>query len=329
MRQPPKLTMYVSSIDDAELDRWAAGRLGRAARAIETDTSLVRQLSDPFWLIGEDDWLPRGELLERLAIHCGQVKWPAFAYALRLKYGLNECLHSALRNWDDWISSGAADADALGFDELAPCLYAHRAGARALVDEVDGWRGAERALVADRWSALHDVRAEISRDLDCWRRAPPELSIQALHQLIEPLAKFGKTVFEAVVHASERKELHCALRQCTVDAEMGLAEFIHDALVLLDHLAGSDVAELLLDSMQERATLSGALEVNPAMHTHFCALALSALAPAKAGDAIVKPACEKYLEKTRRKRRRGDDSLRLAIAWWRCRRAQGVNISTN
>lgn len=320
--------MHAPSIDDAQLDLWASNRLGRAAAAVETDASLVHRLSDPFWLVGDDDWLPHAELLDRLAVHCSRVKWPAFAYALRLRHEQHECLPSALREWDDWSSCGGGDADALGFDELAPYLYAHRAGARALVDETDSWRGAERALVAGDLSILPTVRAEISCDLDYWRQAPHGQRVRAFGELIEPLVKRGKTVFDAVVDASEREDLHCALKQCVADADVGLAGFVHDALVLLDYLDDRDVAEMLLDSPQGRAILLGEPGVDPAMHANFCALALSALAPAKAGDAIVKPACEKYLEKSRRKRRRGDDSLRLAIAWWRCRRAQGVYITT-
>ncbi len=315
-------------LSDDDLDRWSLKHLMRWRQRFESRESPLRLLLEPCWLVGDSDWISREELLARLEIYCRTIRWPGFGQLMRLRMGDSRNLADALMEWDEWESANGCDGDVHGFCEMAAYFYAEREFARLIVREMEGWRGVERAIIAGQPSALHYARAMLSNSLNAVSQSEGEQREHEVYGLFEVLARGGELVARIVVDEDEAKLLRAiCIDVATRWSERGWATVIN-MLHVACHFGWSDVAARLLESeCGIELVLSGSPEFeDPDWNLVSGALALSVLAPAKAANLVVRPACERLRVTTVARRKDDEDMLALAISWWRCRNAQGTHL---
>ncbi|HWU71258.1 MAG TPA: hypothetical protein VN017_07880 [Pseudoxanthomonas sp.] len=312
--------------DDAAIDSWCKRQLDRLRARLKRPYFPYTSQFGPLWYDGENDWISRSELVE-CAHASGQASaYPGHALEFLLRLGCEEYRPAALHAWDRWIRDCAADADAMGFDELAAPLYRERADAREMIHAMDNYH-VRRAVRAGQYNALHIVRADFLTNLAAFHRSVGDAERWgAFLDLVMHLVWEGVSLMPLFLDADELESLHAlsltmARRPPAEDAWL----FVNHTLSLAAAFGWTDVAECFVALPQWRVAILG----DDTPRNFFSAipagcLALSSLCPQIAGDAIVKPA---FLKHQNRPVKRKDDESGdpIAVAWWRCRAARLMN----
>lgn len=313
-------------VDDAAIDSWCEHQLDRLRTRLKQHYFPYASMFGPLWYDGEGDWISRKELMECARTSGQASQYPGHALEFLLRLGCEDYRSAALDAWDQWMHGGGADADALGFDELAAALYAQRKHAREMIHEVDNYH-VRRAVRAGQFNALHIVRAGFLANLAALHRSVGDADRwNAFLDLATHLVREGISLLPMFLDEKELDSLHTlslAMARRPPAEDAGL--FVDSILSLAAAFGWKDVAECFVALPQWRSAILG----DDTPGNFFSAiptgcLALSSLCPQLARDAIVKPAFLKH--QNRRVKRKNDESGHpIAVAWWRCRAARPMN----
>lgn len=313
-------------VDDAAIDSWCKRQLGRLHSRLKQHYFPYASMFGPLWYDGEGDWISRKELVECARTSGQASQYPGHALEFLLRLGCEDYRSAALDAWDQWMHGGGADADALGFDELAAALYAQRKHAREMIHEVDNYH-VRRAVRAGQFNALHIVRAGFLANLAALHRSVGDADRwKTFLDLATHLVREGVSLLPMFLDEEELESLHAlslAMARRPPAEDAGL--FVDSILSLAAAFGWKDVAECFVALPQWRSAILG----DDTPGNFFSAipsgcLALGSLCPQLARDAIVKPAFLRH--QNRRVKRKDDESGDpIAVAWWRCRRDLPMN----